>query len=479
MSANLKRGCGILLIASVVLLSILALLPDADVAHDAGYTSSELSIRETVDGSVTSTSYVNFDGVITEAIDMGYATVCRMQDDNGRVVEERYLDANGDPVARYGDYHGLSYEYDETSTVITYLDAEGNPIMLSDGYSIIVRTQVGGRASDDFYYDLNGQQVQCSGGYYGLHREYNSEGQSASLTFLDKDGHAVSTSSGYAIKTYQRDMDGNVVGEQYFDTEWNPVKSSIGQYGELYQRNEQGYIGQITYLDADGNPAPTNAGYTILKRTYHRDGTADTDMYFDANGNPKALSKGQYGIKRSGKVNLLLDRNGNVMLCVDNLLNGFPCMVVVFGSVVCLLILLLPKRMSVFLTAAYVVFILYETLMFRETGDARMNFVLFSYADRFLTEQSVRVGVINNIWLFIPLGTGLYRWFQKKWVLLIPFVMSVAIETTQYITGLGIAELDDVFGNTMGGWIGVLAAYIIMMWRSEMVSHRPQHHSTL
>lgn len=110
---------------------------------------------------------------------------------------------------------------------------------------------------------------------------------------------------------------------------------------------------------------------------------------------------------------------------------------------------------------------------------AKTNFVLFSYAGKFLKEQSVRVGVINNIWLFIPLGTGLYRWFQKRWVLLIPFVMSVAIETTQYITGLGIAEFDDVFGNTMGGWIGVLVAYIIMMWRSEKVSHRPQSYSIL
>jgi glycopeptide antibiotics resistance protein len=309
LSANLKRGCGILLIASVVLLSILALLPDADVDHDAGYTSSELSIRETVDGSVTSTSYVNFDGVITEAIDMGYATVCRMRDDNGRVVEERYLDANGDPVARYGDYYGLSFEYDETSMVITYLDAESNPIKLSDGYSTIVRTQVDGRASDDFYYDLNGQQVQCSGGYY---------------------------------------------------------------------------------------------------------------------------------------------------------LNGFPCMVVVFGCVVCLLMIVLPKSLSVVLTIVYVAFILYETLMFRESGDARTNFVLFSYAGKFLKEQSVRVGVINNIWLFIPLGMGLYRWFQKKWVLVIPFVMSVAIETTQYITGLGLAEFDDVFGNTMGGWIGILTAYAVV-----------------
>ena len=459
MSANLKRGCGILLIASVVLLSILALLPDADVNHDAGYISSELSIRETVDGSVTSTSYVNPDGVITEAIDIGYATVCRMRDDSDRVVEEQYLDASGNPVARYGDYYGLSYEYDETGTVITYLDAEGNPVKCSAGYSTIVRTQVGGRASDDFYYDLNGQQVQCSGGYYGVHREYNAEGQNISLTFLDKSGHAVCISSDCAGVTYQRDENGTVVGEQYFDTDGNPARSLLGQYGELYQRNEQGYIGQITYLDADSNPAPTNAGYTILKRTYHRDGTADTDMYFDANGNPKALSKGQYGIKRSGKVNFLLDKNGNSMLCVDNLLNGFPCMVVVFGCVVCLLLIVLPKSLSVVLTIVYVAFILYETLMFRESGNARTNFVLFSYAGKFLKVQSVRVGVINNIWLFIPLGTGLYRWFQKKWVLLIPFVMSVAIETTQYITGLGMAEFNDVFGNTIGGWIGVLVAW--------------------
>ena len=460
-----------LLIVSIILLSILALLPDADVDHDAGYTASELSIRETVDGSVISTSHVNPDGVITNAIDMGYATVCRMQDDDGRVVEERYLDANGYPVARYENFHGLSYEYDETSTVITYLDVEGNPIIRSDGYSTIVRTQVDGRAYDDFFYDLNGQQVQCSGGYYGLRRGYNAEGKDISLAFLDKDGHAVCTSSGYAIMTYQRDINGTVVGKQYFDTDGNPVRSSLGKYGEFYQRNEQGYTGQITYLDADGNPAPTNAGYTILKCTYHRDGTADTDMYFDENGNPKALSKGQYGIKRSGKVNLLLERNGNIMLCVDNLLNGFPCMVVVIGCVVCLLMIVLPKSLSVVLTTVYIAFILYETLMFRESVDARMNFVLFSYAGKFLKEQSVRVGDINNIWLLIPLGTGLYRWFQKKWVLLIPFVMSVAIETTQYITGLGIAEFDDVFGNTMGGWIGILVAYIIMMWRSEMVNH--------
>ena len=467
MNAKLKQKSAHALLLSFVLASILFLLPDATIDHDTGFVSSELEVKETVEKNVTSTNYVNSDGDITDAIDMGYATVQRMRNANGQVTEEFYLDAAGNPVERYGDYYGTSYEYNSENVVIRYLGADKQQIILSSGYSAIVRTLMNGKATDDFYYDLNMQPVQCTGGYYGLHREYDEQGLNCAITYLDVNGQPVICTSGYTIKMYQRDSDGTVIGERYFDTEGKPVKSSLGQYGELYQRDEQGRISQITYLGADGNPTPTNAGYTVLKRTYYRDGTADTDVYFDADGNPMALSKGQYGIKRSGKVNLLLDKNGHVMLCVDNILNGFPFMVVISGCVICLLILVLPKKMSIFLTAAYVVFILYETLMFRETGEAKTNFVLFSYADRFLTEQSVRVGVINNIWLFVPLGAGLYRIIQKKRVLLVPFVMSVAIETTQYITGLGIAEFDDVFGNTMGGWIGVLVAW---MWLNRKMS---------
>lgn len=58
--------------------------------------------------------------------------------------------------------------------------------------------------------------------------------------------------------------------------------------------------------------------------------------------------------------------------------------------------------------------------------------------------------------------------FREALTLLIPFVMSVAIETTQYITGLGIAEFDDVFGNTMGGWIGVLVAWTWLSWKMSV-----------
>lgn len=98
------------------------------------------------------------------------------------------------------------------------------------------------------------------------------------------------------------------------------------------------------------------------------------------------------------------------------------------------------------------------------TFDSFLN-DLFSYADKFFKDQSIRVGVINNIWLFIPFGTGLYRNIQKKWVLLIPFLLSVAIETIQYIMGLGIAEFDDIFGNTVGGWVGIAVAYMMIKWK--------------
>jgi hypothetical protein len=453
---NRKNLSTIILLILIIAVSVLAVMPDKMVDHDSGDIASELEISESVDGNVTSTSYVNIEGVVTDAIDMGYATVQRTRNAEGRIIEEFYLDAEENPVKRYDDYCGIAYEYGNGTVKITYLGDDGIPMMRSAGYATIVRTvDDSGRAIDDYYYDLNMQPVSCNG-YYGQYREYDSNGQNNSVTYLDWDGQPVCSTVGYARKRYDRDDLGTVTAEHYFDVQGNPAKAPLGQYGERYQRDENGQIIQVTYLDADGNPAPTSVGYTILKRSYHRDGTADTDMYFDADGNPIALSKGQYGIKHSGKVSLLLTKSGNIMLCVDNILNGFPAMVVVSGVIICILMLLLPRKASIILTVAYVIFILYETLMFRETGDARTNFVLFSYADRFFTEQSVRVGVINNIWLFIPLGTGLYRNIRKKWVLLIPLLLSIAIETTQYITGLGIAEFDDVFGNTMGGWIGIL-----------------------
>ena len=394
------------------LISIISIWPDSGKDHNAGFTSAELKLEEkiekdsTTDSSITIYTFVNAAGEMTFAIDRGYAIREAVRNVEGKTIEERYFDADGNPVKLYDSYYGVRYEYHDHEVIIRYLDSQGNEMLLTT-YSVIVRTlDDDGRDVDDYYYDLDKQPIQYAG-YYGMHRDYDNNGWNNRVTYLDENGQPVLCSSGYAIKEYKRDADGTITGEFYFDAQENPTKSSLGEYGQLYERDENGRISQITYLGSDGNAATNSAGYAILKRTYYRDGTWNTDMYFNKAGNPVALSKWQYGIKYSGKITLLLDKNGHVMLCVDNILNGFPFMVVVFGCMICLFMLVLPKKLSFLLTCFYMVFIFYETLLFREIGDAKTNLVLFSYAGRFFKEQSVRAGVINNICLFVPLGTGL------------------------------------------------------------------------
>ena len=131
-------------------------------------------------------------------------------------------------------------------------------------------------------------------------------------------------------------------------------------------------------------------------------------------------------------------------------------------DLVSILLLILSYKMSIALTILYVFFIIYETLMFRESGDARSNLVLFSYADTFFQNRMIRVEVINNVWLFIPFGIGMYHIYQKKSIFLAALLFSILIEATQYITCLGVAEFNDVFENAMGGMIGIVLASILI-----------------
>ena len=151
MSANLKQKSAHALLLAFILASILLLLPDVAVDHDSGFVSSELEVKETVEGNVTNTNYVNSDGAITDAIDMGYATVQRTRNSTGQVTEEFYRDAAGTPVERYGDYYGISYEYNSENVVIRYLGEDEQPMLLGSGYSAIIRTLVDEKATDDLY----------------------------------------------------------------------------------------------------------------------------------------------------------------------------------------------------------------------------------------------------------------------------------------------------------------------------------------
>ena len=91
--------------------------------------------------------------------------------------------------------------------------------------------------------------------------------------------------------------------------------------------------------------------------------------------------------------------------------------------------------------------------MYRDSIGNKGHELLASYRNIF-TNSDGRADIIRNIWLFIPFGAILYKLCPHIKVLLIPFVLSVAIETIQYYTSMGFCELDDIISNSLGGCIG-------------------------
>ena len=177
-------------LAVFTLISIIAVWPDSGKNHNSGFTSAELKFEEkiekdsTTDSSITIYSFVNEAEETTFAIDRGYAVRKLVKNDKGQVIEERYFDADDNPVKLYDSYYGVEYEYHAHEVIIQYLDSDGNTMPLAT-YSTIVRTlDDAGRAVDDYYYDLDMQPVQWAG-YYGMHRDYDGNGWNNRITYLD------------------------------------------------------------------------------------------------------------------------------------------------------------------------------------------------------------------------------------------------------------------------------------------------------
>lgn len=200
---------GILVLFTVI--SVCLLFQENGIDHDRGDASTELTQMETKKKNIVRTDYINSDGNITNAIDKYYATVIQVNDNEGRLLKEYYLDESGKPTERYG-YFGLSCEHKEKEDIIKYLDMDGNLTENTSGYSIIIRSfNNAGLAVDDMYYDVDMNPQQCNSGYYGMHREYNDNGFVKEVVYLDIDGSVMCNINGIAREKYLVDKKGRIV----------------------------------------------------------------------------------------------------------------------------------------------------------------------------------------------------------------------------------------------------------------------------
>ena len=112
------------------------------------------------------------------------------------------------------------------------------------------------------------------------------------------------------------------------------------------------------------------------------------------------------------------------------------------------------------LLAAYILFILMETIIGRKTGVGRVELVPFwSYS-----HPELRMEIVLNYILFIPLGLLLHLCFGEKYglrVVIAGLLLSVSIELIQLLFNIGLFEFDDMIGNTVGCLIGAVVGKLI------------------
>ena len=125
------------------------------------------------------------------------------------------------------------------------------------------------------------------------------------------------------------------------------------------------------------------------------------------------------------------------------------------------------------LLAAYILFILMETIIGRKTGVGRVELVPFwSYS-----HPELRMEIVLNYLLFMPLGFLLYLCLGEKFglrVVMAGFLLSVKVELIQLLFNIGLFEFDDMIGNTIGCLIGAVVGKATREMKKRIEQATPQ-----
>ena len=363
---------------------------------------------------------------------------------------------------------------------LDYIDDKGNiAIHPTKGYATMIQIKdEDGHAIEEHYYNTNEKPVMCSGGYYGIHRIYQ-DGKCIEYTLVDQDGNPMEIAAGYSTIKQKYNHKNQVTEVYYYGKDGSPAMLSSGQYGEKREYDSEGRNYKSTYIDESGHPIETNKGYSTVRREYNQNNQVTLTWFYDLDGNHVDIGRGQYGILyiyENGQYvkSVPVDINGNEQFLLDQLLAKSPWLVAVSAILLILITILLNTKARFILFICYTLFIFYMTLFIRESGSQRYELELFWSYQQFFTSPALGLEVINNIWLFIPLGTLLASLNKKQRILLMAIVLSVFIESVQYFFGLGLCELDDIIGNSLGAWLGWCCFYEAAKLKYKLKSYGKQ-----
>ena len=118
-----------------------------------------------------------------------------------------------------------------------------------------------------------------------------------------------------------------------------------------------------------------------------------------------------------------------------------------------IIIVLCNRRKYPYIPPLYSVFlILYITLLRRAPG---FN-VSICFKLKLRPNAVVWAGNLLNLVLYVPYGVTSWLWKREaQKIVAVGFALSVSCEVLQYLTGRGMADVNDVLFNALGAVVGV------------------------
>lgn len=351
---------------------------------------------------------------------------------------------------------------EETRT--DYVNAKGNTtVALDKNFATVIKTTIqtdqspeDGYSILEQYYDNHQKPSILMSGNSALRRECNADGKWFYTTYLDSNLTPVVSTHGYAsIHRTFNDL-GKVEDVTYYDADDKPTRDIYLRYGYRNEYDEDGRLSVVTNLDANGNPMISRYRYAIKKITYSPDGRLYMEMFYDTDGNPVQLSYGQYGYVYENGKPICVDRNGNKIFTLRYFLFHSIFAVLVIGILLLVVIILSGRAVNWLLLFLYLAFIAYMTI-YREAGSAVITWHIPPNYYLFFTNREI----LSNIWLFIPLGAILYKLSHIWEIVVLPIALTLAVEISQLVFGVGAFEISDLIANSLGGVIGAIACYLL------------------
>lgn len=311
-------------------------------------------------GNLVKESYYNNDGPAVYK-NYGYAAY-EQSFQNGKVVEIKYLDENGDPVINSEEGCAIiRYQYDEfwQCASALFYKTDGGPLVVSNKYycaGFLYEYDEMGNRTDRRYVDTEGNNmIRRDLGYAHVHSEYDECGNNTGASYYDTDenlttwkdggntycefiydrGYCVEwryfddkgnlrlrNDTGYAVIRFEYDVYGQCTGEAYYDTEGKTVIRTDNQCaGRQFGYDERGNQTEFRYIGLDGNPMiREERGYAQTECKFDKYNNKIEEVYLDAEGQPVVRQELGYAMTQweyneSGKMSkeAYFDENGQAV----------------------------------------------------------------------------------------------------------------------------------------------------------------------